>query len=138
MAIDVLRRNYPDSSNYYDVNWVATQVHAAVPGYTADFNGDLLAFEIENFAQQLKQVYSGKSNICSFSSLEGLINITGTMDKLGHVVWSIETRYPVGTGAKFNFTLAADQTYLPDLIASLELVTKEFPVLNRNTQSYNR
>jgi hypothetical protein len=128
VIIDIKCRNYPDSNDYWDGNWINSDIEASVPGYRVSFNGNLRAEELVFFLRSLKKMNQSLSGFSEFTSIEGVINIRGEINKTGQVEWTGKTTYPVGIGATLTFSFVSDQSFLPNLISELELVTKEFPV----------
>ena len=54
IEIDVLYWNYPNSSDYWDRNWVTSKVNINIPGFLVNFNADLRTDEIRDFTNQIK------------------------------------------------------------------------------------
>lgn len=131
VEIDILSREYPDSTDYWDGNWVISNVKVQIPGYYVDFNANLRTDEIRNFLNDLKLMNSQLSGKAKLKNLDSFINFDCAMNKLGHINWSGETCYPAGSGAVLNFEFVSNQSYLEDLIKELEDINYVYPVIGK-------
>ncbi|MBD8028705.1 hypothetical protein H9636_18930 [Ureibacillus sp. Re31] len=132
VEIDVLAREYPNSSDYWDGNWVISNVKVEIPGYYVDFNASLRTDEIRDFLNDLKSMNRYLTGKAILKNLESIIHFEGEMDKLGHIDWSGETCYPAGSGAVLTFEFVSNQSYLEDLIKELEDITYVYPVIGES------
>ncbi|MEK4522425.1 hypothetical protein MKX96_12455 [Psychrobacillus sp. FSL W7-1493] len=129
VEIDVLTREYPNSSSYWDVNWVISNVKVEIPGYYVNFTASLRTDEIRDFVNELKSMNRYLTGKAILKNLDSFIHFEGEMDKLGHIVWSGETCYPAGSGAVLSFEFVSDQSHLINLIKELENIIYVFPVI---------
>ncbi|QCR31910.1 hypothetical protein [Lysinibacillus sp. SGAir0095] len=132
VEIDVLAREYPNSSDYWDGNWVISNVKVEIPGYYVDFNASLRTDDIRDFVNDLKSMNRYLTGKAILKNLESFIHFEGEMDKLGHIDWSGETCYPAGSGAVLTFEFVSNQSYLEDLIKELEDITYVYPVIGES------
>ncbi|GGA40859.1 WapI family immunity protein [Psychrobacillus lasiicapitis] len=131
VEIEILGREHPNSYDYWDGNWVVSNVKVQIPGYYVDFNASLRTDEIRDFVDDLKLMDRHLSGKAILNNLDSFIHFEGKMDKLGHIEWSGETCYPVGTGAVLSFEFMSNQSYLKDLIKDLEDITDVYPVIGK-------
>ena len=132
VEIDVLAREYPNSSDYWDGNWVISNVKVEIPGYYVDFNASLRTDDIRDFVNDLKSMNRYLTGKAILKNLESFIHFEGEMDKLGHIDWSGETCYPAGSGTVLTFEFVSNQSYLEDLIKELEDITYVYPVIGES------
>ena len=132
VEIDVLARKYPNSSDYWDGNWVISNVKVEVPGYYVTFLASLRTDEIRDFVIDLKSMNRHLKGKVILKNLESFIHFEGEMNKVGQIVWSGETCYPVGSGAVLSFEFVSDQSHLYNLIKELENITYEYPVIGES------
>lgn len=128
IVVDIKRRNYPDSDDYWDGNWLNANITVTVPGYHASFNSDLRAEEIRSFLNDLTHMNQSLNGHAKFHSMEEMIQFDGQINKVGQIEWKGRTTYPAGTGTTLSFNLFSDQSFLTDLICELEAVVNEFPM----------
>ncbi|MFC5603751.1 hypothetical protein [Sporosarcina koreensis] len=131
VEIDVLYRSYPNSSDYWDANWVNATIKIEIPGYKVSFDADLRTDEIRKFLNELKSLRQSLRGKASLTNLEGNLEFEGEIDKLGKIKWNAETCYPAGNGAVLEFKFESDQTYLNMLIKELDDIITHFPVIGK-------
>ncbi|MBM7569938.1 hypothetical protein [Aquibacillus albus] len=131
VEIDVKGREYPNSSDYWDGNWVVSNVKVEIPGYNVNFNASLRTDDIRDFVNDLKLMSRNLSGKAILKNLDSFIHFEGEMDKLGHIEWSGETCYPAGSGAVLTFEFVSNQSYLDALIKELEDITYVYPVIGK-------
>lgn len=129
VKIDVLGREYPDCSDYWDGNWVISNVKIDIPGYHADFSASLRTDDISDFLSELRRMNRQLSGKAALKNIDNFVHFEGKMDKAGQIVWSGETCYPAGSGAILTFEFISDQSYLTDLIRELEDLMHVYPVI---------
>jgi hypothetical protein len=86
--------------------------------YAAQFHGT----DFSSFATESKQLISTLDGVAGMSSLDGYLNLTLTGDGLGHVAVAGSAWDRPGWGSHLEISFEIDQTYLPDLLASVEEV----------------
>lgn len=131
VEIVVLERSFPEEGGTWEGDWVASTVSVDIPGYKANFEADLRTGEFVSFLKELEAMNSELKGTAAFEPLEKIVEIKGEMNSLGGIVWEIETSYPSGGDTVLQFTLGADQSYLPALIQELKELLEEFPVLEK-------
>lgn len=131
LEIDVRQRNYPDSRDYWDANWVASVIHLEIPGYMVHFEADLRTEELRDFVEELRTMNENLGGTAILKNLDSYIYLEGTMDRLGKIAWTIETCYPAGIGTQLTSEFESDQSYLRILIDELDRVLEAFPVIGK-------
>ena len=129
IELDVLYRNYPDSSDYWDVNWITSKINIKIPGYHVNFDANLRTDELKDFVNEIKLMTKHLKGKATLSNMETFIQIEGEMDKLGKIMWIAETCYPAGYGAVLKFEFESDQSFLNILIRELEEILTSYPVI---------
>ncbi|OCA90155.1 WapI family immunity protein [Bacillus sp. FJAT-27986] len=105
VEIDIIAREYPNSFDYWDGNWVISNVKVEIPGYYVDFIASLRTDDIRDFLNDLKLMNKDLSGKAILKNLDSFIYFECEMDKLGHIEWSGETCYPTGSGAVYPLNL---------------------------------
>ena len=130
LALDVLRRENPQAQGFWDANWMVAGVQATAPGFHVHFKESLHLSELVALREQVREMYSTLRGGAELDATEGWMNLKAGMDKLGHVRWSVEITYPVAlSGARLQFEINNDQTYLPGLLNQLNAVLELFPII---------
>jgi hypothetical protein len=129
IAIEVLTQSYPESTDYWEGNWLNAIIESEIPGFVAKFGFQLRTDEIKDFADQLKAMDQQLKGKAALYNLDGYIEIVGTMEESGIVGWSAKLCYPAGNGATLRFEFQSDQTHLQQLIQELDGIISVFPVI---------
>jgi hypothetical protein len=131
IEIEVIRRKYPNATDYWDINWVDCTVSVNIPGYKAHFSADLTTNEIRDFYSELIRMETNLKGQAKLNNLDGYLDVEGEMNNTGRIIWSAELCYPAGYGAKLSFDFEADQSFLKELIKQLEQILTVFPVTGK-------
>jgi hypothetical protein len=135
VAIKVLRRRYPEATDYWDGNWVEAEVEMVVRPWRGVYEANLRTDELLRFRRQLKDMNEGNRHEARLAPMEPWVELTLERDSSGHVGLKGESG-PGGFGRAFGqvrlvFELQGviDQASLVSLIAGLEEIEAEFPVI---------
>ena len=131
IEIDVLYRNYPNSSDYWDGNWVTSNINIKIPGYLVNFGANLRTDELRDFTNEIKLMSKHLKGKANLKNLENYLHIECGMEKLGNIIWTAETCFPAGYGAVLKFEFESDQSFLIRLIKELETILTAFPVIGK-------
>lgn len=131
LDIVVLERSFPEEAGTWGGDWVRSTVSLEIPGYSACFEADLRTEEFSGFLQQIETMHRELKGTAALVPLEKTVEIIGKIHSLGGISWDVETCYPLGSGTILQFTLGADQSYLPALIKESNKLLEEFPVLEK-------
>ena len=125
----VAGRSHPGSSDYWDGNWLRTTVTVRAGGFSGRFRADLRAEEFSSFRDQLTQLYEALQGEAAFTTFEGQVLLVAAGDGRGHVAVKAELADAPGIGNRLKVSLCLDQTYLPAVLESLDLLLATWPVL---------
>ncbi|MCZ2259936.1 WapI family immunity protein [Sporosarcina sp. G11-34] len=131
VEIEILSRSYPNSSDYWDVNWIDSKIKAEIPGYLVHFKADLRTDELRDFVNELKLMNRQLKGRAELNNLEGYIYFGCDMNNVGQITWAGEACYPAGYGAVLNFEFKSNQSYLDSLIKELDAILAVFPVIGK-------
>ncbi len=131
IIIKVINRSYPDSTDYWDGNWINSTIKVEIPGYSVRFDATLRTDELLDFLNELKNMRKHMKGKAILKNLDAYIHFEGGMDRLGKIIWTGETCYPAGNGAVLNFEFESDQSFLEGLIRELEEILAWFPVIGK-------
>lgn len=131
VEMEVLSRKHPNSSDYWDVNWIVSKINVEIPGYLGQFYVDLRTDELRDFVDELKLMSSSLKGKAILKNLDSTIHFECEMNYSGQIMWSGETCYPAGYGAVLKFEFKSDQSYLKRLIKELDDILSVFPVIGK-------
>jgi hypothetical protein len=125
----VYGRQFPDSQDYYDGNWLNVTAVCAGDGANVQTGGNLiLAQDIEGFCagcESLLRLGKGEASL-SPCEPELAVKIAST-DNLGHLRAVVEIT-PNNMTQEHRFIFEADQTYLQPIISQCKAILVEYPV----------
>lgn len=129
IEIEALIRSYPNNTDYWNANWITSTIKIEIPGYLVQFTADLRTDELRDFLAELTMISSDLSGKAMLLNMEDYIQLECQMNKMGQLLWSGQTCYPVGNGAVLKFEFKSDQSYLQRLVKELEDILFVFPVI---------
>lgn len=122
-------RAHPGAIDYWDGNWLLTEISVRVGAFRGTIRADLRTEELASFRSQLSAVYASLSGEARLVSMEEWIDLRVTGDGLGHFDVEATVRDQAGGGNALQFGLELDQTHIPEMLASLDRIALAFPVL---------
>lgn len=128
VQVEILKRLYPFSTDFRDINVLLCIVNIDIPGYTANFPTCILSYELRAFYSELKSQYESLRGNAKLLTVEGGINMVSIPEEDDRVKWDIEAQYPEGYGATLSFQFYSDKNSLSDLITQLKHILEEYPV----------
>jgi hypothetical protein len=140
IAIRCLWRTHPEANDYWDGNWVDSEVIVNIEPWRATYRANLRTDEFSRFRDQLREMYEGRREEASFDPMEPWLMLTLAIDGLGRIAIEGDTG-PEGGGKVFgqvrlHFRLedGMDQSDLPQLITQLDELERNFPTRGRPTR----
>lgn len=103
--VDVLNWNYPNSSDYWDANWVTSKINIKIPGYLVSYDADLRTDELRDFAKEIRLMSKLLKGKATLKNLANYLLIECEMNKTGKIIWIAETCYPAGMVLYWNLNL---------------------------------
>jgi len=131
IAIRVLGRMHPGATDYWDGNWLVSPIEIAVGGFTGRIGAGLRADELRAFRLGLQVLYERLDGEARLKSMEQWLEITITARSGGHLDVRGRAKDEPGMGNQLEFTIGGlDQSFLPEIIGSLEAIEAAFPVFD--------
>lgn len=128
LEIWISGRQFPESTDYWDANWLTVTAHCASKGSQVWVKGPILHLsEIQHWLSRLKQLYKTIEGETELPCMEPELNVNVSLNKLGHgsLVVSI---IPDHLSEHHEFTFEVDQSFLPAVIKNLEDVLNRYPI----------
>jgi len=122
-------RQFPDSTDYYDGNWLRVTAHCGASGASVWAEGAILMVtEIESFGQQCHRLLRGDVSIASLDPIEPELHLAiNSTDTIGHLQVHVEiTSDHLSQRHVMEFEI--DQSYLPHVIGECARIVEEYPV----------
>jgi hypothetical protein len=130
VSIRVLGRLHPGSDDFWDGNWLATPIEAAVGGFQGRVGASIRAEELRAFRDALRGLHSALNGEAVLESMEKWLTLRIAATSRGRLEVQGTLLDRAGDGNQLIFNIEGlDQSYLPRIIDSLDEVNTLFPVL---------
>ena len=122
-------REFPESEDFYDGNWLRATAHCEAAGASVWAEGAILMVtDIAGFGEQCAAMLSGSARSATLAPLEPHLKVAlETADRLGHVRAQVEIT-PDHLAQAHRFEFAVDQSYLPGIIQRCSAIVQEYPI----------
>lgn len=122
-------RQFPQSEDYYDGNWLRVTAHCGASGASVWAQGAILMVtDIAGFGDQCAAMLGGDSTSAALDPLEPEMKVLlETGDRLGHVRARVEIT-PDHLAQAHRFEFEVDQSYLPGIIQQCSAIVREYPI----------
>ena len=117
LSVTLLCRAYPDAQDYWDGNWLRSEVEVVVGGFRGWIAELLRAEELVEFGNQLARLLDTFQGTAEFRTMEGWLELAITSDRRGHLTLSGRLRDEPGIGNSLSFSFEYDQTYFGRCLA---------------------
>ena len=133
VGVEVLAREHPDKSDYWDGNWLTATVDVACGPWRGSYSAALRAEEFVHFRDQLQRLAEDDdAPPAEFESMEPWLRFNvHRSDRHGHlrVTGRAQTEPFFDSHNVFYFVLELEQGFLPVTLEELGKVIEEFPVI---------
>ena len=129
LEIRALRRSHPDASDFWDANWIESDVLLHVGGFRARYRASLRSDEFRSFREQVQGLEEARRDAASFATMEGQLAFALTLDKRGRVGVEGSARDDAGSRNALAFAFEIDATYIPAILRSLNDLARKYPVV---------
>jgi hypothetical protein len=131
LEVQLLGRERPDAFGVDDGNWIMARVDLAVGGFRGQFSCCLRAEDFAAFLPQLRLLEANLTGPAQFSTMEDQLGFEIRGDGRGHLDVRGHVLDQAGVGNRLAWSLAIDQTYLPQVIQAITRISTEYPVRGR-------
>lgn len=129
LSLWVERRQYPDSSDYWDGNWLVVRVLMEAPGASVRCQGPILmTADFARFRDELAAAYERIAGEATLEGLEPDLRVVLKVDRLGRMAADVELNPDQGKQIH-RFSLELDQSYIPPVLQSCERLLQLYPVV---------
>ena len=116
------------SGEYYDDNWVSTDISVSAGAFSGHFNAAFLTEDFVQFNVKLQSLFEVLKGEAVFSTMEEQLSLKVFGNSRGSIEVEGVALDQVGIGNKLQFRFKLDQTYLSETIKGLNEVIAAFPV----------
>ncbi len=121
-------RQFPDSDDYWDGNWLNITAHCQASGANVTAGGSILHLsELHGWLKSLEKMNATLQGSASLECMEPELGVAIKAGNLGHIEMEVNIT-PSHLEQQHRFIFEIDQTYLPDLIEQCSSVLATFPL----------
>lgn len=129
MSLWVHGREFPNSTDYWDGNWLVITALVQADGARVEARGPLIrSDELRVFTNALRTLRADLRGKAELACLEPGLHVVMEGDGLGHIAVRIEIT-PDQMTQSHSFDFDSDQTFLLPLISACEAVLERYPVI---------
>lgn len=124
-------RQFPDSKDYWDVNWLNVSVRCGASGSSVIVNGSIIHLsEISFLLSGLEQLYKNLSGKANLECMEPELSIELEAENGGHIKMTVDIT-PDHTKQQHRYEFEIDQSYLPKIISECKAALEKFPIIGK-------
>jgi hypothetical protein len=124
----IVDRQFPDSSDYWDGNWLRVLVRVEATQAIVETDGPIVhSSELAAFVDELERLDRTLDGTASLTCLEPNLNVFIEANTRGHAVATIKIT-PDHLTQSHEFVFEIDQSYLKPLISQCRQVLKDYPI----------
>lgn len=132
LKIWIHARQYEDSSDYWDGNWLNVTASYASTGARVEAAGPILHLsEVNEFLEECRRLYDTLDGEATLGSIEPNLRVVLRADDALGGISACTSITPDHLAEEHSFTARIDQSHLPYIIRGLESVLRQFPVRGR-------
>lgn len=122
-------RQFPESQDYDDGNWLRVTAHCGHAGASVWAAGSILqVMDITRWATECEAVADGSAQLASFDPLEPELKVElKNADSLGHLEMTVQIT-PNHLQQEHVFRFEIDQSYIPRIVTQCREVEKSYPI----------
>lgn len=138
LSLWALSRQFPQSDDYWDGNWIYTYASAEAPGARIETQGPFLrSDEIESFLGELTGLNQNLEGRAELDCMEPMLRVEVACCSLGSVQVIVEIT-PDHVTQSHRFVYDLDQTYLGLAMEGCQRILAKYPVRNTALQQETR
>jgi hypothetical protein len=123
-------RQFPDSNDYWDGNWINITAYCGAKGVDAWASGPIIHLpEIKRWADACEEMNETLSGEAILDCMEPELSVELRMKEAGHISMLVSIT-PDHLTQEHTFQFEIDQTYLTELVSDCRRVLADYPIRN--------
>ncbi len=128
LEIWVAGRQFEEKDDYWDGNWLIVTVHCGSAGSDVWSQGPILHLsEVQWWLKEVRLLYQRIEGAVELNCMEPNLWVGIQLDQRGHGQLKLKVT-PDNMREWHEYLVEIDQSYLPQLISSLEDILREYPI----------
>ena len=130
VQIWVHNRQFPESDDYWDGNWINVTAHCGAKGADVWISGSIIHLpEIKRWVNACENMHATLSGEANLECMEPWLSIKLVMRELGQISMEVSIT-PDLAAQEHRFEFDIDQSYLPELVKECRRVIARHPIRN--------
>lgn len=135
LQIWVHGRQYPDTNDYWDGNWLKVTACCEAKGASVWTNGPIIHLsELQSWMISTKELSKTLKGEAKLLCMEQELFVTLKAESLGHIAMNVEIT-PSINEQEHRFSFELDQSYLPSLVSQCDEVLKNYQIRGDSRKS---
>ena len=129
IGIDVLGFEYATTENDWDRRWLQTKISLKAGAFSGSYRASMINSEFVILYNEFSNLYDNLHGEINFKCVEHHLKLEIKGDGIGHFHTKVVSNDNSYNGAELTFYLDFDQTFLPEILNSLERIIKIYPAV---------
>lgn len=131
LIVTIRGRQFPDSTDWADANWLVTSLSASVKKFEAEAEATLRSDEFDSFLPLLKEFIGSSNGDVVFEAMERQLSLSFHRYSASFAELTVEVRGTPGLGPNLIFYLTLDESALEDLANDIGSLLVEYPPVGK-------
>ena len=124
-------RSSPQSTDYWDGNWISVEVNICAGAFRGEFRASLRTDELQAFHRGVQELQQAAEGVAKFETTEGQLSLVLSRNRRGIVKVQGTALDEAGIGNRLAFHFEIDQTFLAGVSAELASALVKYPVVGK-------
>ncbi len=132
-----LKREYPNGSDKWDKDIISSEINFSTASVKGKFGASIWSSELYELIVLIEEIQKNTGEVFDkeFSFMEEAVKFKFSLSATGHIETDVTVCASHVDNITATFKLYLDQSYLPNILSSLEKVLIKFPPQTHNSNS---
>lgn len=127
LEIKILKRSNSETEDYWDANWLESEIRIDVPGFNALYGTNLRVDDLQRFYEGLTALQNSSVKEAEFTTMEEGLYLHCELALNGNI--NCKGKANNDTGNSLDFNLQTDLASLDDFVDELKAVLQSYPLV---------
>ena len=128
VQIKVAKRSYPNNNDYWDGNWLLSEIKINVSGFKNIYRTNLRADDFQRFYEGLEKLNKNLVKEVEFTTMEEGLYLKGQIDITGNIKWEGIAKSEPGSSS-LTFLMETDNTSVSRLAKQVKEILNNYPIV---------